>query len=137
MNITELLKKDHREVNDMICELESADVASAATFGKLKNALTLHSKIEEEIFYEVLKNFNETAELISEGYRKHGEVAQLLQEMTALKTTDEEFYDLLAQLRATIDDNVEDEENELFPQAEKLLGTETLEKMGNSLKDEG
>jgi hemerythrin superfamily protein len=139
MNITELLKSDHREVSALISQLQAAgeDAASGAhteTFQKLKNSLTLHARIEEEIFYPALESFEETEDLIEEAYEEHEEVKQLLDEMSGLEPDDTEFQDLLAQLKYNIDDHVEEEENEVFPQAENLLGEETLDAMGDEMQ---
>ena len=54
-----LLKKDHRQVESILAELEST--TSRATkkrqelFALLKSELDLHEKVEEKIFYPELK----------------------------------------------------------------------------------
>lgn len=139
MNITELLKSDHREVSALISQLQTAGKASASgtnteIFQKLKNSLTLHARIEEEIFYPALESFEETEDLIEQAYEEHEEVKQLLDEMSDLQPDDTEFQDLLSQLKYSIEDHVEEEENEVFPQAEELLGEETLSMMGDEMQ---
>lgn len=129
MNITELLKEDHREVEGLIAQLEGS--ADHETFGKIKSALKMHTKIEEEILYPAMEDFDETEELVDESYQEHDEVDQLLMEMSGTQPQSEEFQDLLAQLKESIEHHVGEEENELFPNAESLLGAETLEEMGN------
>lgn len=129
MNITELLKADHREVEGLIAQLEGS--ADHETFGKIKNALKMHTRIEEEILYPALEDFDETEALIDESYQEHDEVDDLLMEMGDTEPQSEEFQDFLAKLKDSIEHHVEEEENELFPNAETLLGTETLEEMGN------
>ena len=129
MNINELLKADHREVESLIAQLEGN--ADHETFGKIKNALKLHTKIEEEILYPAMEDFDETEELVDESYEEHDEVDKLLVKMSGTEPQSEEFQDLLAQLKESIEHHVGEEENELFPNAESLLGTETLEEMGN------
>ena len=129
MNITELLREDHREVESLIAQLEGG--ADHETFGKIKNALKMHTKIEEEILYPAMEDFDETEELVDESYQEHDEVDKLLVEMSGTESQSEEFQDLLAQLKDSIEHHVEEEENELFPNAESLLGAETLEEMGN------
>jgi hemerythrin-like domain-containing protein len=129
MNITELLKEDHREVESLISQLEGS--ADHETFGKIKNALKMHTKIEEEILYPAMEDFDETEELIDESYQEHDDVDRLLVEMSGTEPQSEDFQDLLAQLKDSIKHHVEEEENELFSNAESLLGAETLEEMGN------
>ncbi len=138
MNIIELLKTDHREVSSFITELEGAGeegaAASVETFRKLKNSLTLHARIEEEIFYPALEGFDATENLVEEAYQEHDEVKQLLEDMSDLTPGEEEFQDLLAQLKNSIDEHVEEEENRLFPQAEELLGEDALNAMGDEMR---
>ena len=102
MNITELLKEDHREVEGLIAQLESG--ADHETFGKIKNALKMHTKIEEEILYPAMEDFDETEELVDESYQEHDEVDKLLVEMSGTEPQSEDFQDLLAQLMCTNQD---------------------------------
>jgi hemerythrin superfamily protein len=138
MNATELLKQDHREVESMIAELEGAGSEGGAayvnTFQQLKQALTLHTQIEEQLLYPALEDFEETTDLVEESYDEHDEVDQILNDMTGLNPADEEFQELLAQLKDSIEQHVEEEESELFPQAEELLGEDALETMGNQIE---
>jgi hemerythrin-like domain-containing protein len=134
MNITELLKEDHREAESLIAELEGGN-SSNETFGKLKNALTLHTQIEEEIFYPALENFDETEDLIDEAYQEHSDVDQLLEDMSATEVGSEDFQELLTQLKESINHHVEEEENQLFPLSERLLGAERLDEMGSEIEN--
>lgn len=131
MNITELLIEDHREAESLIAELEGS--ADKETFKKLKRALTMHTMVEEDIFYPALEEFEETSDLVDESYQEHDEVDQLLEDMSAAEIDSEEFQDLLAQLKESIEHHVEEEENELFPLSETLLGAETLDAMGDQM----
>ncbi|HEX9960018.1 MAG TPA: hemerythrin domain-containing protein, partial [Pyrinomonadaceae bacterium] len=47
---------------------------------------------------------------------------------------DEDFQELLAQLKDSVQHHVEEEENEMFPKAEELLGEATLETMGDEIE---
>ncbi len=59
MNITEMLREDHREVESLIAQLEGG--ADHETFSKLRNAITMHTQIEESILYPALEDFDETS----------------------------------------------------------------------------
>lgn len=131
MNITTLLKEDHREVESLITELEGSP--SKETFLKLKQSLDLHAQIEETIFYPALEENDNTEDLVDEAYQEHDEVKDLLAEMASTDVDGEDFQDLLAQLKDSINHHVEEEENELFPKAQKILGEETLESMGEEM----
>src|ERR671924_172882 len=89
MTATELLKRDHREALGMIEKLQNTEGALTAggakleLFGKLKSALSLHTSMEEQIFYHALANLEETRELIQESYKEHRQVDELLVKMSA------------------------------------------------------
>jgi hemerythrin-like domain-containing protein len=138
MNATELLKQDHREADSLIAELEGASGDTpgsyTATFQKLKASLTVHAEAEEQIFYPAMEQFEETEELTEEAYSEHDEVKQLLEDMTGLNPGDEDFQTLLAQLKDSVQHHVEEEETEMFPKAEELLGEATLETIGDEIE---
>lgn len=132
MEITTLLKEDHREVENLIAQLEGG--ADKDTFTKLKSSLELHTQIEEEIYYPALEGLDETDDLVSDAYQEHDEVDELLEEMSGTDVGSEEFQDLLQQLKDSINHHVKEEENELFPKSEKVLGAEKLEQMGDEME---
>lgn len=149
MTAIELLMKDHKEAMEMIEQLEGSDMeqlesaaedttvarSQMSLFNKLKNALTLHTQMEEQVFYPALENFDETRDLIAESYDEHQAVDEILAELSALSPTAEEWMDLLGELRDNIEHHVEEEENEMFPKAEQLLGQPRLQEMGRQMQE--
>lgn len=133
MDITTLLKEDHREVEELIAQLE--DGADKQTFLKLKSSLELHTQIEENIYYPALEGKDETDELVTDAYQEHDEVDELLEEMSGTDIESDEFQVLLKQLKDSIEHHVKEEENELFPKSEEVLGAEKLEKMGDEMEN--
>ena len=138
MNAIELLKQDHQEAAGMMDELETADKGSMNitrdTFRQLKEALTLHTQIEEQVFYPALEQHEETQDMVSEAHSEHNEVKEMLAEMTALNPGSDEFMDKLTELRDSIEHHVEEEENEMFPKAERVLGESRLREMGRQME---
>src|ERR1044072_1641611 len=138
MNAIELLKKDHKEASDLMDQIEIADKGDRSAkelFNQLKQALTLHTQIEEQIFYPELKKHDETKDMMPEAFEEHQEVKDILAEMSALSPADDEFMDKLTELREGVDHHVEEEETEMFPKAEKVLGQSRLEELGRQLDE--
>ena len=138
MNAIELLKKDHKEASDLMDQIEIADKGDRSAkelFNQLKEALTLHTQIEEQIFYPELKRHDETKDMIAEAFEEHQEVKDILAEMSTLSPADDEFMDKLTELREGVDHHVEEEETEMFPKAEKVLGQSRLEELGRQLEE--
>jgi hemerythrin-like domain-containing protein len=132
MLATDFLKTQHREAMAMIEMLEKKDGAmlegaSLKLFGKLKSALVFHTTVEEQIFYHTLANEPLTEELVDESYAEHRTVDELL---VALSVPTEKWKHLLGRLKREIAHHVDEEENDLFPRAEQILGKRKLQDMG-------
>ena len=137
MNAIELLMQDHKEASSMMDQLEVADKGDRSAkdiFLQLKEALTMHTQIEEQIFYPALKNYEETSDMIPQAFEEHQEVDQILAEMSSLNAGNDEFMDRLTELRDSIEHHVEEEENEMFPKAEQVLGQSRLQAMGRQMQ---
>lgn len=138
MNAIELLKQDHKEAMGMIDELQTADKGNTAStkqlFTQLKDALTLHTQMEEQVFYPALENHEETADMIQEAYSEHQDVDDLLAEMATMQAGNDDFMDRLTELRDSIEHHVGEEETEMFPKAERVLGDSRLQEMGRQMQ---
>jgi hemerythrin superfamily protein len=138
MNAIALLKEDHEQVMDIFDQLESLDdteedTTAATLFTQLKQALTKHTEIEEKVFYPALEEFDETRDRIEEAYREHQEVDQMLTDLSEKSEDDEDFLDRISELRDKVEHHVDEEENEIFPEAERLCEESQLEEMGQKM----
>lgn len=139
MDGIDLLERQHREALGLIARLEGEaaqhDDARRALFEQLQDALTLHTKIEEEVFYPVLEQFAETRALVAESYKEHQQVDELLARMSdAAQTSDANWPQLLDELRRAVTHHVDEEEQQLFPQARRLLSRDRLEEMTREMR---
>jgi hypothetical protein len=116
-----LLKADHRKVEELFEKFESAKGASRkkdlAT--QICTELTVHSAIEEEIFYPACKGEVED-EMLDEAYVEHDGAKVLIAEIGASEP-DDHFYDAKVKVLAElIKHHVKEEEKRsegLFAQA--------------------
>ena len=138
MNAFELLKKDHEKVADIFEKLDATTERGVKTreelFTQLKQELDVHTRIEEEIFYPVLKNASETEELTLEAYEEHNVVKQLLAELEELPKDDETWGAKLTVLKENVEHHVEEEEGELFDGAREVLSREPIEELGTQME---
>ncbi len=130
-----LLKKDHREVEEMFDEYEQLEEADEklALFRKIALALKVHTQIEEEIFYPEERGEVED-DLLDEAYVEHASAKTLIAEIEEMRPS-EEYYDAKVKvLGEYIKHHVKEEEQPggVFAQAKK--GGEDLEAMGERLK---
>jgi len=89
-----LLKADHRKVEELFEKFESAKGSSAKQklVQQICTELTVHTMIEEEIFYPACAGQIEDTDLVQEAYVEHDGAKVLIAELTASEP-DDEFYD--------------------------------------------
>ncbi len=118
-----LLKADHRKVEGLFEKFEAAKGKSEkeALAKQICTELTVHTIIEEEIFYPACKGKTEEA-LLDEAYVEHDGAKVLIAQIEA-GGPDEEFYDAKVKvLSEEIEHHVGEEEKPaegLFAQARK------------------
>src|ERR1051325_7563964 len=137
MDPFELLKTDHRKVEQLFSELESADGKKKLTvFKQIKTELELHTHIEEKIFYPALEEPEETHDLALEAYEEHAVVKDLLKQLGKARTANDEWEAQAKVLQENVEHHVEEEENELFEKAQSALSEEELEELGDRMEAE-
>ncbi len=118
-----LLKADHRKVEDLFARFEAArgDGRKQALAEEICMELTLHTRIEEDIFYPACEGKVEAA-LLNEAYVEHDGAKVLIAEIEA-GGPDDEFYDAKVKvLSEQIEHHVKEEEQRvegMFSQARK------------------
>jgi hemerythrin superfamily protein len=118
-----LLKADHDEVQQLFKDFEKAsgDGRKEKLARKICRELTIHSMIEEEIFYPACEG-KVDEDLLKEGYVEHDAAKLLIAEIEAGEPSDD-FYDSKVKvLSEEIDHHIQEEEKRmegLFSQARK------------------
>jgi hemerythrin-like domain-containing protein len=133
MNPFTLLKDDHKKVKGLFEEFEAlgdrAHKQKRELVDKALQELEVHTQIEEEIFYPAVKESaaKEGRELIVEAYEEHGVVKRLMEEIKELEPEDEKYSAKFKVIQDSVKHHIKEEENELFPQAKKALGSQADE----------
>jgi hemerythrin-like domain-containing protein len=134
MNSLTLLRKDHREVKDLLKEASDADTAQKRKlFEQIKSELQVHEAIEEEIFYPALKEHPKTKELALEAYEEHHVVDQVISELDALSPDDETWDAKFSEMEENLKHHINEEEREMFEQAQKVFSDDELEQLGEQM----
>jgi hemerythrin superfamily protein len=141
MDALTLLKEDHQKVKKILEELEKTTERGAKTrqelFGKLMAELTVHEKIEEEIFYPAVKERAETKkveELIAESYEEHHFVDMVAAEIKQTPFEAEEWGAKFKVMKENIEHHaVEEEEGKLFPKVRRAFSADELEDLGTQM----
>ena len=135
----ELIKSDHRKVEQLFREFEEAGDRAYKTkqelVGQIVEELEVHATIEEEIYYPAVeaKARKDGKELVAEAVEEHHVVKILLGELGSMSSEDEAFDAKVTVLMENVRHHVEEEEGELLPQSEKILGTDDLTRLGEQM----
>jgi hemerythrin superfamily protein len=134
MNAVDLLKSQHREVEDLFEEFEDArgSQKKRAIFEQIADKLAIHAGIEERDFYPSVKA-KETEDLLLESLEEHLAAKRVIADLLALEPSDETFEAKVKVLQEQIEHHVEEEEEELFPQVKKLFDEEILEALAQRM----
>jgi hypothetical protein len=105
-----LLKADHRKVEDLFEQFESAKPASQAKIAQqICNELKIHTMIEEEIFYPALRDKIEE-DTLNEAYVEHDGAKVLVNDIMASSPEDDYFEAKVKVLSEEIKHHVREEE---------------------------
>ena len=116
-----LLKDDHRAVEKLFKEFESAkgEGRKEKLARQICLELTIHTTIEEEIFYPACRA-KVDEDLLKEAFVEHDAAKLLIAEIEAGNGKSDDFFDAKVQvLSEQIEHHVQEEEKDLFPEARK------------------
>jgi hemerythrin superfamily protein len=134
-----LIKADHRKVEKLFREYEEAGDRAYKTKQQLVEEITreleVHTTIEEETYYPAVeaKAKKDGKELIGEAIEEHHLVKITLAELAALSPEDEAYDAKVTVLMENVRHHVEEEEQEMLPQSEEILGKEELTRLGQEM----
>lgn len=128
-----LLKEDHRKVDGLFKEFETADDSAekVRVAREICLELAVHAELEESLYYpSALQAFGkEGDDLVNEARVEHQTLKFLIEQVDGTGAGDELFDANLKVLKEYVKHHVKEEENELFPKVEKETGID-LEALG-------
>lgn len=114
-----LLKADHEAVEQMFTDYEKA--RSTNVKKRLVNeicvALTVHTQIEEELFYPAVKSALKDKMLIPEALVEHEGVKELIAQIQGVEPDGDMFDAKVMVLSEYVKHHVKEEHTEMFPKA--------------------
>ena len=133
---TNLLRADHKLVNDLFAEYEKAHSANKKKqlVAQICSELSVHAQVEEEIFYPAIKRALKDKELIPEATVEHATLKDLIAQVEGIEPDGEMFDAKIKVLAEYVKHHVKEEQNEMFPKAKetdldmKALGDQLSER---------
>ncbi|HEX5611827.1 MAG TPA: hemerythrin domain-containing protein [Burkholderiales bacterium] len=120
-----LLTEDHKMVKKLFKNFESlrdgegAAEEKSAVVRQICNELTIHAKVEEEIFYPVVRESIGEEDLMDEADVEHAGATVLIAQLERMKPEDDHYDAMVTVLGEYIDHHVKEEQEEMFPKAKK------------------
>lgn len=136
MLIYDALKKDHRDLQDLLKLMETTLEDTAALrmelLTRLRALLIPHIQAEESVLYETLKEINETEDLALEACEEHHAIELLLRELEAIEPSDGRWRAKLATLKENLDHHITQEQTEMFENARQVLAPDEARMMAEA-----
>ena len=137
MNAVELLKSDHRKVEELFARVEDTPKGKhRKLFQQIKAELDVHTHIEETIFYPRLKKEAQLKDITLEGIEEHHQAKMFLKEIPRLSDKNERFAPKLKVLMEDIRHHVREEERNMFPKAQVILSISEMRELGAEMEAE-
>jgi hemerythrin-like domain-containing protein len=133
MLIYEALKNDHDKLKPLLKELVASAKADEGTreriIQEIRDEIIPHSRAEEAVFYNSLREIDGTKELVVHGYAEHMEAETILRSLQAMEVVNADWTKLAKKLKEDLEHHISEEENEIFPAAKQVLAKEEAEMM--------
>jgi hypothetical protein len=114
----DLLSEDHKEIQDIFREFEdrSEPTEKRSLLRRLTAALTVHTELEEELFYPAMRELLNESGMIDEAEVEHELAKTLLAELGDMDVHDALFESRLEVLVESVNHHFAEEESEIFAQ---------------------
>jgi hemerythrin superfamily protein len=147
MDAIAVLKRDHEEVERLFRQFEKlterAHRSKQKIVMKIIRELAIHAAVEEMLFYPAVRTaalkanvraLKEAADTVLESLEEHHVVKWTLSELEQMKPEDERYDAKVQVLMESVRHHVEEENEELFPKARRLLGDDLLFELGDRIE---
>lgn len=144
INVLDMLKEDHQEVKRLFEEFDNAEGRARQSIAEeALKALDIHTKIEEGLVYPAIREAIEEEDMVDEANEEHHVVTVLSKELRKMKASADGYRAKFKVLSELVKHHIEEEENEMFVQAEQAdieweeIGQEAMKIKERMMKQKG
>jgi len=137
MDAIDLLKQDHRKVEDLFAaflQAEDSEEEREGIFQQIQIELSAHAEAEERAFYPAVQA--EIPEQVDEALQEHSEMKEVLAELLGMDFDQEGFDSKFTSLMKAVQRHVDEEEGPegIMETARQKLGAETLASISDEIE---
>lgn len=138
MNFQTLMQAGPAKANELFAKLSETSDGAVKTreklFTELKTELELHTSLEEQHLFPILRRNAETKELVIDAIKDNKELRSKLAELEAVPKNDEVFPERLKELQKTFRQHARDEKRELLPAVQRALSEEQVQGVAEKIE---
>jgi hypothetical protein len=131
MTLRTVMQAGPAKANELFAKLSDTSDGAVRTreklFTELKAELELHTSLEEQHLFPILRRNTETKELVTDAIKDNKELRTKLAELEALPKNDAAFPERLNELQKTFRQHARDEKRELLPAVQRALSEEQVQ----------
>jgi hemerythrin HHE cation binding domain-containing protein len=138
MSLRTVMQAGPAKANELFARLLDTSDGAVKTreklFTELKTELELHTSLEEQHLFPILRRNAETKELVTEAIKDNKDLRAKLAELEALPKNDEAFPERLKELQKTFRQHARDEKRELLPAVQRALSEEQIQGVAEKIE---
>ena len=119
-----VLKDEHKIAKK---DMDHVLKGKSKDFDKVYNELDIHMRGEEVVVYTIFKEVEKLKPKIIEAFEEHKHAKMILEELKTMDMDNEEFKPKLKVLSEMVKHHVDEEEQDLFPDARKDFDKQKLQ----------
>jgi hemerythrin-like domain-containing protein len=136
-----LLKRDHTRLKSLLAALQAAQTTARreSLLAQTEALLKQHTEIEEQVFYPAFRDVAQSKrdrQLFHEAAEEHHVVDVVLPEVKQARHAPDVFAARAKVLKELVEHHIDEEHDELFPRARRLLAAETLRELGDRMTEQ-
>lgn len=137
MDIYTRLKEDHenqRRLLDALSQTEGASTERRKLWNDTKIELEAHASAEEQTLYAELMAHANGSDKARHSVAEHKEASDLIAELDEIDMSSPAWLQKLKHLKDRIEHHVDEEEQEVFPVAKKLIAGDTAKSLAKDFE---
>lgn len=137
MNIYQILEKEHELVLDLADQLVEAQDSKARSelINQITDELVPHSRAEEWVLYNVLRDLDQAKDVVSHSYGEHVKAEALLRGLSVSEAVHLNWKSGAEKFRSYLQHHIKEERENVFPAAKKILSEQEAVLLGKAFED--